>query len=251
MRIFKPIVTFILIAYLAPMAMACAWWMSVDRPTSWRAADWSATGLLPAPTASPEATVHVLAARIGGFKGAFAVHSWIVVKEFGASSYTRYEKVGWGNPIRINRYPADATWYSNRPWIVTSISGQDAEAAIPKIVEAIASYPHSGRGDYRIWPGPNSNSFVAHILREVPELDAVLPPNAVGRDYLPNGRWIAMDRDGSDLHVTLAGLIGISAGLRSGLEIHFLGQTAGLDIRRPAVKIPAIGRIGLPGNLPK
>src|SRR6266567_1839912 len=38
-------------------------------------------------------------------------------------------------------------------------------------------------GDYRIWPGPNSNSFVATILRAVPELAVSLPPNAVGRDF--------------------------------------------------------------------
>ena len=41
---------------------------------------------------------------------------------------------------------------------------------------------YDGR-DYRIWPGPNSNSFVAHVLREVPELGTTLPPNATGRDF--------------------------------------------------------------------
>ena len=38
-------------------------------------------------------------------------------------------------------------------------------------------------GDYRIWPGPNSNSFTAAILRAVPELGVSLPANAIGRDY--------------------------------------------------------------------
>ena len=94
------------------------------------------------------------------------------------------------------------------------------------------------------WSEMNSNTFVAAIMREVPEIDAVLPPNAIGRDYLPQGRMLAFDRAG-DLHMTLYGLVGLSAGPKSGVELHIGGLVAGLDIRRPAVKIPAFGRYGL------
>lgn len=245
MRFLKFIAVFICMAFLTPMTLASAWWSTVDRPASWRSADWSATGLLPDPAESPDAAIYVLSARTGGFKGAFAVHSWIVVKEPGANTYTRYEKVGWGSPIRKDAYAADAAWYSNRPWIVAILTGKEAETALPDIQAAISTYPFAHRGDYRIWPGPNSNSFVAHVLRETPELDAVLPPNAVGRDYLAGGRWFSIDRDGRDVHLSLAGLIGLSAGLRSGLEFNLLGQSFGFDILRPAIKIPAIGRIGV------
>ena len=44
---------------------------------------------------------------------------------------------------------------------------------------------------------------------------------------------------------SLAGLIGLSAGMRSGLELHLLGQSFGIDFLRPAIKIPAVGRIGV------
>lgn len=244
MRLLKFATLFIAVAFLAPMAAASAWWATVDRPQSWRSADWTATGLLPPARSEREAAVYVLAARTGGFKGAFAVHSWVVLKEPGAAQYERYDKVGWGSPIRRNAYAADAAWYSNSPWIVAHLTGSAAEEALPGLRAAIATYPHANRGDYRIWPGPNSNSFVAHVLRETPQLDAVLPPNAVGRDYLSGGDWFAVDRGGRDLHLSLAGLAGISAGMRSGLEIHLLGQTAGIDIKHPALKIPAIGRVG-------
>ena len=40
--------------------------------------------------------MQVYAARTWGWKGAFAVHSWIVFKPEGAASYERYEVVGWG-----------------------------------------------------------------------------------------------------------------------------------------------------------
>jgi len=243
MRLLKIVALFVAIVFLAPMTAAGAWWMSLDHPSSWRSANWSATGLLPEPQTSRDAAIYVLAARTGGLKGAFAVHSWIVLKDPDGAHYERYDKVGWGSPIRRDGYAADAAWYSNRPWIVASLTGEDAEAALPAVRGAIASYPFANRGDYRIWPGPNSNSFTAHVLRETPQLDAVLPPNAVGRDYLSGGSWFAIDRDGRDIHLSFAGLAGISAGLRSGLEIHLLGQTAGIDFKRPALKLPAVGRV--------
>jgi len=36
---------------------------------------------------------------------------------------------------------------------------------------------------YRAWPGPNSNSFVAAMIRRVPGLAVRLPWNAVGKRY--------------------------------------------------------------------
>lgn len=244
MRIIRTVAVFILFAFLAPMAAATGWWSMVDRPSSWRSADWSSTGLLPPAAEQSEAVVYILSARTGGFKGAFAVHSWIVLKEAGANRYERYEKVGWGAPIRRDAYAADAAWYSNRPWVVASLTGAPAEKAIPMIHRSIDAYPYAHSGDYRIWPGPNSNSFVAHVMRETPAIDAVLPPNAVGRDFPSSGRWVSIDPDGRDMHLTVSGLAGLSVGMRSGIEIHLLGQTAGLDLRQPALKIPAVGRVG-------
>jgi hypothetical protein len=178
-------------------------------------------------------------------KGAVASHAWIVTKDEGASTYNRYEKVGWGKPIRRNAYPADGRWYSNEPRIVVAVRGEEAKRLIPKIEKAIEAYPYSSPGAYRLWPGPNSNTFVAHVLRSVSELDAVLPPDAVGRDYLPEGKLFHVDADGRDLHATLYGLAGVSAGWRSGLELHFMGLVAGFDVARPGVKIPALGRFGI------
>jgi hypothetical protein len=128
---------------------------------------------------------------------------------------------------------------------VVAITGEQAQALIPKVESAISAYPYAEPGGYTIWPGPNSNTFVAFVLRSVPELGAVLPPHAVGRDYLADGEFFHIDDDWRDVHLTLRGLIGISAGLRSGFEVHFLGLVAGLDLARPGIKIPAFGRIGV------
>jgi hypothetical protein len=235
----------ILVIYLLPTFAAAGWWALQDRPARWSEANWGSAGILPKPEADEDAAIYVFSAATGGLKGSVASHAWIVTKDKGAKTYTRYDKVGWGNPIRRNHRAADAFWYSNRPQQVVAITGREAEAMIPKVESAISAYPYAEPGGYTIWPGPNSNTFVAFVLRSVPELGAVLPPHAVGRDYLPDGEFFHIDDDWRDVHLTLRGLIGISAGLRSGFEVHFLGLVAGLDLARPGIKIPAFGRIGV------
>jgi hypothetical protein len=237
-------VSVILLVFVLPTLVSAGLWATREHPRGWRDADWSSTGILPKAEDSAEAAIYVFSAMTGGVKGAIASHAWIVIKaENGA--YRRYDKVGWGSPIRVNNYPADGLWYSNRPRLVVKIEGDAATKLIPKVEAAIEAYPYSQPGGYRIYPGPNSNTFVAHVLREVPELGAVLPPDAVGRDYLGHGTFYALDEDGRDLHVSLGGLAGFSVGMRSGLEVNFLGLVAGVDLARPALKVPGFGAVGL------
>ncbi len=244
MKYLKRLLLIIFIVYLLPTFASAGWWAFQERPGRWSEARWSSARILPEASESEEAAVYIFSATTGGMKGAVASHAWIVTKEKGADSYTRYDKVGWGSPIRRNHRPPDAYWYSNPPQLVTSVTGATAELLIPKVEGAIAAYPYAEPGGYQIFPGPNSNTFVAHVLRTVPEMGVVLPPHAVGRDYLPGGRFVHVDADWRDIHVTLRGLAGFSAGLRSGLEVHFLGLVAGLDFTDPGIKVPALGRIG-------
>jgi hypothetical protein len=239
------VLLFILLVFVVPALATVAWWTLQERPGTWRSADWSSAGVLPRADADPEAAVYVMAARTGGLKGAFSLHSWIVVKNAGAAAFDRYDKVGWGSPIRRNSRPADGRWYSNTPVIVHALKGDAAAAVIPKVEAAIASYPYARNGDYLVWPGPNSNSFVAHVVRSVPELGAVMPPNATGRDFAAGIGSIGWSSQTWDFHATLHGLAGLSVGWTSGIELHFMGLVAGIDIARPALKIPAYGRVDL------
>lgn len=231
------------VCFLLPLAAAAVWWTTVERPGSWRAADWSSAGLLPPASAVPDATIHVLAARTGGLKGAASVHSWLVWKPAGPAPWTRAEVVGWGTPVRRDAYAPDGRWYSNAPSFVGTVTGARAAALIPGIEATIAAYPFGGRGAYVIWPGPNSNTFVGHVLRENPGLGIALPPHAVGKDYIGPGLRARRDA-GGDLHLSVGGYAGLSVGPRTGVEIHLLGQTFGFDIRNPALKLPGIGRVG-------
>ena len=63
--------------------------------------------------------------------------------------------------------------------------GEGVDELITRIEAAVDSYPYADT--YRVWPGPNSNTFVAHVLRSAPELRADLPATAIGKDYLGPG----------------------------------------------------------------
>lgn len=225
------------------MALAALLWIAGQHPASWREADWTSARLLPAATDDPRAAAYILSARTGGLKGAVSEHSWVVIKEANARRYERFDKVGWGSPIRRDGYPADGRWYSNEPRIVAALHGAKAEAAIPLMRAAIASYPFAASGGYRLFPGPNSNSFTAHVLRAVPDFGTTLPPAAVGRDYPVDGRLVRFGPDG--LQATLFGYAGLTVGLRSGVEINILGLVAGIDPLHGTIKVPAFGAFSL------
>ena len=155
--------------FLTPLALHAIWWLSHDTAVAWNRADWSSARLLPPASGKPEAIVHVYAARTGRWKGIFAHHSWVVIKERGSGSYTRYDKVAWGRPVKIDNWAPDARWYGHQPTLVGSVEGPAAEALIPKIKAAVARYPYNRSGGYSVWPGPNSNSFVSYVLAAIPE----------------------------------------------------------------------------------
>lgn len=123
--------------------------------------------------------------------------------------------------------------------------GVQAAQLIPKIQAAIESYKYRNLGDYRAWPGPNSNTFVAAIIDAVPEMRAVLPPTAIGKDFPYDGEWFGWTPSGTGLRATLGGYLGVTIGWLEGVELNVLGAVLGVDIRRPAIKIPGIGRIGM------
>src|ERR671913_2287678 len=100
--------------FILPLGSHALWWaMRDDVAPSWRAADWSSAKLLPEAASAPEPIVAIYAARVGRWRGIFAHHSWIVVKEAGGRRYTRYDKVGWGSPVRTDGWPPDGRWFGN------------------------------------------------------------------------------------------------------------------------------------------
>lgn len=245
MRIIRFSLLAFMVAFLAPLAAHAAWWLSHDEAVAWHRADWSSAGLLPPPSATPDAAVYVFAARTGRWKGVFAHHSWIVIKERGAARYMRFDKVRWGRPVKINNWAPDGRWYGHTPVLVAAIEGPEAEKLVTKIKAAVARYPYAEPGAYSVWPGPNSNSFVAYVLSAIPEAGIVLPPTAIGKDWRADSRIVGLVPSGTGIQFSLGGLLGITVAWAEGLEINVLGLVAGIDIRRPAIKLPGFGRIGM------
>jgi hypothetical protein len=243
-RIKKSVLT-ILAVFLIPLAIHGLLYSAQSRGESYDRADWSSTGMLGPASADPEARLLIFTGRTGRWRGIFAVHSWVVLKPENATSWSRYDVVGWGQPVRTNGWAPDSHWFGNVPQVLLDVRGAQAAALIPKAEAAIAAYQYNHAGDYRIWPGPNSNTFVATVLRAMPEVDTTLPANAVGKDFRP-APYAGLTDSRTGLEASWLGLLGVKVGWVEGVELNFLGLVAGLDLRHPAVKLPGFGRLGMP-----
>lgn len=213
---------------------------------SWRTAARHSSGIAPDPVQLADtAIVQVYAAPTYGWRGYFAVHPWIIYKRAGDTAYTRFDVIGWGgaNVVRRNYALPDGLWFGAMPAVLVDHRGAHVEAMIDDIEAAIARYPHAD--EYRSYPGPNSNTFLAHIGREVPALRLDLPANAIGKDYRPASRPLGLSPSGSGVQLSLLGLLGLSVGVQEGIEFNLLGLNFGVDFNRPALRLPAIGRVGL------
>jgi hypothetical protein len=240
----RVLILLLALAFFLPIAARATIFAFDDTAQNWWRADWSSVGALPAPRDHADARVLVLSARTGGWRGIFAVHSWVVLKPENGDSWTRYDVVGWGNPIRTNGWAPDGRWRGNNPTVVADVRGPEAQRLIPKIEAAVKDYQWRNTGDYRVWPGPNSNTFVATVLRAVPELDATLPANAIGRDFRPEFYFGRSD-SGTGIELNLWGYAGVKVGWVEGIELNFLSLVTGLDLRGLAIKLPGFGNVGL------
>ncbi|MBK9114432.1 MAG: DUF3750 domain-containing protein [Betaproteobacteria bacterium] len=218
--------------------------------SDWRTASHRATGLAPDPGLHREAVVQVFASRTFGWRGAFADHTWLAAKPADADRYTRYEVIGWyaggGRSVVSvsDRRAPDAEWYGRPPRLLRELRGPAAEAVIAALPRAVASYPHPAT--YRAWPGPNSNTFVAHLGRAIPELRLAMPSTAIGKDYVSLRESVGPSPSHTGVQLSLYGLVGVLAGWEEGLEVNVLGLVAGVDFRNPALKLPGVGRV--PGD---
>lgn len=228
--------------FLLPLAISVATHPVPAAP--WYAASRAPTGLAPDPATVREAVIQVYAAPAYGWRGGFAVHTWIVVKRTGAAVLTRYDVVGWhGAPfVHENYAPPDGLWFGNRPEILVDRRGDGVEALIDRVEAAVEGYPFIDR--YRTWPGPNSNTFTAYVARSVPELRVDLPANAIGKDYRPLSSPLGLSPSGTGAQASLLGVLGVLVAAEEGVEINVLGLSLGVDLAAPALRLPGLGRVG-------
>jgi hypothetical protein len=123
-------------------------------------------------------------ATLPGPLGLFAAHYWFVV--FDGESCHRWEvwqtKNAGGRSIghvHCDLKPADAGVGGGPARVAAEWTGPQA-VAIQSVLEKAETYPHCGR--YLVWPGPNSNTFVAWVLRRA-RVEHKLGPMALGKRY--------------------------------------------------------------------
>jgi len=245
-RLVRQMLKVLLFLFLIPLVTHAAWWVATNTAWNWRDANWAPTGILKPAAADPEPAVYLLAGGTGGWEGTFAHHTRIVTQGAGAPRHTGYDVVGWGRPVRTDHLPPDSHWYSNSPSVVASVRGPEAAEAIAVIERAVAAYPFSNAGSYKAWPGPNSNTFIGYLAREVPALAPGLLPTAIGKDFTEAPVYVGLTPSRTGVQFLVRGLIGFTVGWVEGVEFLFMGAVAGIDIRRPALKLPGWGRIGVP-----
>ncbi|RKR04538.1 uncharacterized protein DUF3750 [Kushneria sinocarnis] len=247
-RVLAGLLALVMVLLLGPVTLLLTGQIAFEG--NWSTASHArARHLAPDPAATPEAVVQVYGARAFEWRGAFAMHTWIAVKPRHGGHWTSYEVQGWRRPTVRERqgYP-DREWYGQPPQLLGEVRGERARQAIDELQRAARRYPWAQT--YRIWPGPNSNSFTAWMLRQAPQLSVEMPALALGKDYLVDGRdqaarFVAPAPSNTGYQLSLFGLAGVLLAREEGLEFNLLGLVFGIDPLDGAIKLPGWGRVTL------
>lgn len=183
-----------------------------------------------------ETTVALLTGGLPPPMNDIARHPWFAVRRKGETDWKVYEVPVLGNerdPFTRHRPYVDPivhkVWRGDEGERAATCLEREAEAWIERL-------------KYRFYPGPNSNTFGAMMLRAC-KLAASLPATAIGKDYRG---WIGAgrttERTGVELQTAVAG---VRIGLKEGFQFHILGLEFGIDLWPPALIVPlGPGRIG-------
>jgi len=170
----------------------------------------------------------------------FAHHTWIDVKHGDEAHWMRVEVLDESSGAQAGAIPArtarmDTRWQRDVR-LLKLIRGERAQR-IAAVIEELTQAQHElYRKSYRAWPGPNSNTLVADLAREIPELSLCFDPNAVGKDY---AGWFSAGATASKTGVRVdTPPLGFAVGLHEGVELHFLGLTLGVSLVPPRLNLP-------------
>lgn len=169
----------------------------------------------------------------------WAEHVWVDWKCEGI-----WHRIEWDDIDYIRTYELDElAAFADERWergvaVHRTFDGPKAQRIVAKILVTAKRYP-CVQG-YRAWPGPNSNSFIDWLAREL-DMPLVLPPNAIGKDFVT---WVHAGVTTSDTGLEFESLpLGIEVGLREGVEVHVLGIAFGVGLWPPSLKLPFLPAI--------
>ena len=172
----------------------------------------------------------------------FAHHTWIDAKRGSDDAWVRLEVEGEHTGGTLEALaPSEAR--AHRRWgrdveLHGFVVGAEAHRIAQRLDEAVAKFGPQYAATYRGWPGPNSNTFVRDVAREIGGPSFVFDHNAVGKDWhgFFGAGWTP-SRTG--VHVDVPGL-GFALAAREGLELHLLGLVLGLQLSPLRLELPVL-----------
>lgn len=171
----------------------------------------------------------------------FAEHTWVDVKCGDDMHWIRSEVIGAHSGARCNTISAreaycDWRWSAEAVRVHRVVTGESARRVAERIEAVTAALdPRYKNGGYEAWPGPNSNTFLRELARELPELAFAFDHNAVGKDYTWLDAGWSPSRTGLSLDTWL---LGATVALEEGIELHLLQLTFGVRLWPPRLQLP-------------
>ncbi len=216
---------------------------------SWRNASRVSAQIAPLASELKEDIVLIYYARAFSWRGYFGIHPWISFKRKEEKEYTVTQVTSWnlrneGSVINYRKDLPDRLWFDSFPTLLFEARGDKARSIINQIDSLIKKYPFKDR--YSVYPGPNSNTYVNYLMKNINEIDAELPPTAIGKDYLGTNKFFDNTPSNTGFTLSAAGYLGLTLGLKEGIEVNLFGLHFGLDLYYPALKLPFFGRLGFP-----
>ena len=105
------------------------------------------------------------------------------------------------------------------------------EQAILNVRGAAKNYLYAW--NYRIWPGPNINTFISHLIHSADNFHFGLPPHAIGKDYPVEGSFFTKSSSNTGWQFSIYGLLGFILSSAEGLHFKSLGLSlAGIPAKR-------------------
>ena len=191
-------------------------------------------------------TVQLRAAPLPGLLKYISVHLYWVVSK-GQDSWHRWEVWQWRNAFRQPQTPMQVAYghvHRNLMAPLQGIGGGPSYAlqtwqgeTAEKILAALERHSETyiSRDVYWLWPGPNSNTYVARILAYA-GVRVSLPGTAIGKDW--DGIFKIQLARSPFLLQLYTPILGAKVSLTRDLELNFLGSTLGFDLQRQELKHP-------------
>ena len=185
-----------------------------------------------------------------------AHHAWFDIKQGTEGDWVRVEVMSSAAFLRRDVVRVDAIgpasaraaerWGDRAVHLHQVVRGEEARRIGEELVRLARGYADAAV--YNGWPGPNSNTFVERLGRQVDGLRFQLHHDAVGKDC----EWllrVGLTASGTGVELETP-LLGLQVGLEEGIELHLLQLTFGVDLWPPALELPFLPRLGFPATSP-